>query len=155
MSGYARAQSNHASAPSVVVRSGTLLPLRQLMSKCLPLVTQLNALYMCLGGLVVRLQYLTVALQIWQSREDGDTMAQIKQTWERWAEAHSRAMFLYEKWVSFDKKLDLDRIHASMLQEARWHRTGKSGASAGLISETKGELILLGKIRKVLATPWS
>ena len=79
-------------------------------------------------------------------------------------EANTAAQKLWTKWVS-DKpavsilthgpfaehvSFDLDRIHASMLQESRFHRTGKSKASAGLISEVKGELILLGKIRKAL-----
>ena len=80
-------------------------------------------------------------------------------------EADIKAQMLWEKWVS-DKpavsilthgpnaehvSFDLDRIHASMLREARWHRTGKSNATSSLISEVRGELILLGKVRKALA----
>lgn len=83
-----------------------------------------------------------------------------------WTEANTHAYELWVRWVSskphqghhngFTEQADyqaynLDRIHASMLQEARWHATGKSKASPTLISEVKGELILLGKIRKVLA----
>jgi hypothetical protein len=79
-------------------------------------------------------------------------------------EANTKAQMLWTKWVS-DKpavsilthgpnaehvSFDLDRIHASMLQESRFHRTGRSNATAELISEVKGELILLGKIRKAL-----
>jgi hypothetical protein len=81
-----------------------------------------------------------------------------------WNEANTAAQNLWLKWVSANPaqsilthgpdtqhvSYDLDRIHASMLQEFRWHCTGRSSASAGLISETKGELILLGKIRKAL-----
>ena len=82
-----------------------------------------------------------------------------------WIEASNKAQMLWTKWVS-DKPAsgilthglnapfvayDLDRIHASMLQEARWHRTGKSSATPALISEVRGELILLGKVRKALA----
>lgn len=81
-----------------------------------------------------------------------------------WNEANTKARILWTKWVS-DKPAssiltdgpnappvayDLERIHDSMLREARFHRTGKSKVSAGLISEVKGELILLGKIRKAL-----
>jgi hypothetical protein len=72
-----------------------------------------------------------------------------------WQEAVAIAYRLQAKWVGKveppDVGYNLDRIHASMLQEARWHRTGKSSASAALISETKGDLILLGKVRKALA----
>jgi hypothetical protein len=82
-----------------------------------------------------------------------------------WNEAHAHAQRLWTKWVSSNPAVsilthgpyaeyvayDLDRIHASMLSEARWHRTGKSNATPGLIREVKGELILLGKVRKALA----
>lgn len=82
-----------------------------------------------------------------------------------WQEANTHAYRLWAKWVS-DKPhssilthgpyapyiaYDLDRIHASMLQEARWHRTGNSKATESLIREVKGEMILLGKVRKALA----
>lgn len=80
-----------------------------------------------------------------------------------WNIANSHAYRLWLKWVS-DRphysglngstiSYDLDRIRASMLQEARWHRTGKSNATPGLIREVKGELILLGKVRKALTIP--
>lgn len=83
--------------------------------------------------------------------------------------AMTEAMNLWTKWVSakpyagFDGYVirtsipeeyefyNLDLIHASMLKEARWHATGNSSASPALISEVKGELILLGKVRKALA----
>ena len=85
-----------------------------------------------------------------------------------WTEANSHARRLWQKWVSgrpayglhgylgeTDSPLeyrfyDVAKIHECMLQEARWHRTGKSGATPALISEVKGELILLGKVRKAL-----
>ena len=81
-----------------------------------------------------------------------------------WNEANTAAQRLWTKWVS-DKphvsilthgpnaehvSYDLDRIHDSMLREARFHRTGKSTATPGLISEVRGELILIGKVRKAL-----
>jgi len=86
-----------------------------------------------------------------------------------WNTANTEATKLWYKWVSSrpavgidgylqqsrdmaDYKLyDLDRIHSSMLQEYRYIRQGTSRATPGLISEVKGELILLGKIRKALA----
>ena len=77
-----------------------------------------------------------------------------------WQEALREAMRLQRKWVGqayigqygcTGSGYELDRIHSSILREARFHRSGKSTASAGLISETKGDLIRLGKIRKVLA----
>jgi hypothetical protein len=46
---------------------------------------------------------------------------------------------------------DLDVIHRSMLQEYRWIRTGRAKVSPALITEVRGELIMLGKIRKALA----
>jgi hypothetical protein len=85
-----------------------------------------------------------------------------------WTEANTKAYELWARWVSNRPAVgingyirqtmdhneyqayDLDRIHASMLQEARWHATGRSAASPALISEVKGELITLGKVRKAL-----
>lgn len=65
---------------------------------------------------------------------------------------------LQEKWVGKTHEpgvgFELDRIHASMLRESRWHRTGKSSATIGLIKEVKGELVLLGKIRNTLCREW-
>lgn len=81
-----------------------------------------------------------------------------------WNEAHTTANRLWTKWVS-DKPhvsilthgpdavcaaYDLNRIHASMLHEHRFHRSGKSTATAGLMREVRGELVLLGKLRKIL-----
>jgi hypothetical protein len=68
------------------------------------------------------------------------------------SEASRKAWELHLKWVGTCNSTDfnLGRIHASMLHEVRWHRTGKSSATLSLIAETKGELILLGKIRKAL-----
>ena len=83
-------------------------------------------------------------------------------------EAIQHAYRLWKKWVSFRpaygrngylgyadspegyRAFDLDKIHECMLHEARWHRTGKSNATPGLIKEVKGELILLGKVRAAL-----
>ena len=82
-----------------------------------------------------------------------------------WTSANTEASRLWKKWVS-DKPAkgihngyteqehyqayDLERIHSCMLQERRYHATGKSNATPAIISEVKGELILLGKIRKAL-----
>ena len=67
-----------------------------------------------------------------------------------WQEAIKEAHRLHEKWVSFDKKIDLDRSHASMLQEYRWQTSpaGRLKVSCGLIAETRHELSILGKIRE-------
>jgi hypothetical protein len=71
-----------------------------------------------------------------------------------WQEALREAMRLQRKWVgqTYEQTAgyEMDRIHSAILRESRFHRTGRSTASAGLISETKGDLIRLGKIRKVL-----
>ncbi len=84
-------------------------------------------------------------------------------------QASTRAAELWRKWVSarpavgFNGYLqesremadyrfyDLPTIHRSMLQEFRYIRTGKSRATPALITEVRGELIILGKIRKALA----
>lgn len=57
---------------------------------------------------------------------------------------------LYEKWVSFDKQVSIDRIHASILQEFRANRANPSRCTIGCAKETIGDLILLGKIRKAV-----
>jgi hypothetical protein len=81
-----------------------------------------------------------------------------------WIEANNKAQMLWTKWVS-DKPAssilthgpnasfvayDLQRIHASILQEFNWHRAGKSKATPALISETRGDLITWGKVHKAL-----
>lgn len=79
-------------------------------------------------------------------------------------EAITHAYRLWKKWVSARpavgvngylihshetyKAFDLDYIHNCMLREYRWIRSGK--VTPGLIREVKGELVLLGKIRKAL-----
>ena len=87
----------------------------------------------------------------------------------KWNEANTKAYELWATWISsrpavgFDgyisqstnpddyQPYDLDVIHDSILRESRWHATGQSKASPALISEVKGQLILLGKIRKALS----
>ena len=73
--------------------------------------------------------------------------------------AISESYRLHEKWVSSIQLYtdrtgrpcpDLERVHASMLHESRWHLNPACKASDGLKKETRGELILLGKIRKAL-----
>ena len=46
---------------------------------------------------------------------------------------------------------DIPTIHDSMLREYRWIRTGKAKVTPGLVREVRGELILLGKVRRALA----
>lgn len=46
---------------------------------------------------------------------------------------------------------DLNRIHASMLQEHRWNQERPARCTPECAKETKGDLILLGKVRKALA----
>jgi hypothetical protein len=58
---------------------------------------------------------------------------------------------LYEKWVSFDKRVDLDRVHASMLQEHRFNLKNPARVSPANASETRADLIRLGKVRAALA----
>jgi hypothetical protein len=66
-------------------------------------------------------------------------------------QAISKSYELYEEWVSFDKQVDLNRVHASMLQEYRWTLKNPGRMTAACFSELKGKLILLGKVRKALA----
>lgn len=67
------------------------------------------------------------------------------------SEAAAKAIVLWQKWVTSGSHFNLDRLHDVILRESRFHATGKSYASLSLIAETKGELIALGKIRRVLA----
>jgi hypothetical protein len=46
---------------------------------------------------------------------------------------------------------DLNRIHASMLQESRWNRLSPARVTRANATETRGKLILLGRVRKALA----
>jgi hypothetical protein len=46
---------------------------------------------------------------------------------------------------------NLDRVHASILQEHRWNRRVPGRVTAANARETHGALILLGKVRKALA----
>jgi len=70
------------------------------------------------------------------------------------SEAIKHAYKLHREWVS-DREIregkgyDLDRIHASMLQDYRYRR-GKPQFAA-VCQEIWGQFTLLGKIRKALA----
>lgn len=77
-------------------------------------------------------------------------------------EAYIKAAQLQTKWVGevpVDARLrgaanyDLDRIHASMLQEHRWNREHPARCSKGCAAETFADLIMLGKVRKALNAP--
>lgn len=59
---------------------------------------------------------------------------------------------LYRIWVSGDGKVDLDRIHASIMQDLRWRRNKPQ--FAGVVREMRGHLVLLGKIRKAIVKDW-
>ena len=67
--------------------------------------------------------------------------------------AHAIARHLHEVWVGpigpFES-FDLARIHASMLQEHRWNRMRPARCTPACARETKGALVLLGKVRKAL-----
>ena len=68
--------------------------------------------------------------------------------------AIKQAYWLMERWIGTTeiragKGYDLDRIHASMLHEYRYQRTRAD--RKGVTSEIRGELVMLGKIRKALA----
>jgi hypothetical protein len=70
------------------------------------------------------------------------------------SEAIKHAYHLYDEWIG-PRKLgqvgfDFDRIRRSMLQELRYDQT--RGDRVGVVREIKGELVLLGKVRKVLAS---
>ena len=68
--------------------------------------------------------------------------------------AIQEAYRLQSVWVgkgSAEKPFDLERIHASMLQEHRWNRERPARCTPACARETMGELILLGKVRKALA----
>jgi hypothetical protein len=67
-------------------------------------------------------------------------------------EAIRHAYHLHKMWVgsgTAEKPYDLDRVHASMLQDYRYRR--KKPQFAGEVRENRGQFDLLGKIRKVLA----
>ena len=68
-------------------------------------------------------------------------------------EAINHAYKLQTEWVGKapeGRSWDLARVHASMLQESRWNRENPARCSPACARETKGKLILLGKIRKAL-----
>ncbi len=45
---------------------------------------------------------------------------------------------------------DLARVHASMLQEHRWNLKNPARCTPACARETRGQLVLLGKVRKAL-----
>jgi hypothetical protein len=65
--------------------------------------------------------------------------------------AITTAIALHHEWVSMHGSFNLDRIHASMLAELRANRQWPARCTPACARETRGKLILLGKIRKVLA----
>ena len=70
--------------------------------------------------------------------------------------AISIAYRLHEEWVSAadirrGQGFDLARIHASMLQEHHWNKERPARCSAASARETRGKLILLGRVRKALS----
>lgn len=69
-----------------------------------------------------------------------------------WGEANHHARRLFIKWVSANtaQGIDLDRIQASIRRELRGYKVVPGNSSAALKSETRGDAILLGKIRKVM-----
>lgn len=69
------------------------------------------------------------------------------------SQAIEHAYRLQAKWVGVHPGVcyDLNRIHASMLQEHRWNQERPARCTPECAKETKGELILLGKVRKALA----
>ena len=61
---------------------------------------------------------------------------------------------LQSVWVgagTAENPYDLGRVHRSMLQEHRWNRERPARCTPACARETKGALILLGKVRKALA----
>lgn len=69
-----------------------------------------------------------------------------------WMEACRESQKLYQMWVGKvpSEGVNLDRIHTSMLQDYRWRRNKPQ--FSGVVREIRGQFVLLGKIRKVLAT---
>ena len=65
-------------------------------------------------------------------------------------EAVRTARALYVKWVGYptDGRIDYDRMRNSMLQELRYDLTKPE--RRGVVREIRREMILLGKVRKVL-----
>lgn len=68
-------------------------------------------------------------------------------------EAINHAYRLQAEWVGLHPGVcyDLNRIHASMLQEHRWNQERPARCTPACARETQGKLILLGKVRKALA----
>ena len=65
--------------------------------------------------------------------------------------AIQKAYDLQHEWVSTKESgFDLKRIHTSMLSEHRANRQYPKRCTPACARETKGKLILLGKIRKTL-----
>jgi len=68
------------------------------------------------------------------------------------SQAIRTAYQLHAEWVGpVHSGFDLDRIHASMLQESRWNTFMPSRCTPESARETRGKLVLLGKVRKALA----
>lgn len=72
-------------------------------------------------------------------------------------EAGGHAFRLFRKWVSSEgdsiyaaSEEGLARTHASMLQEHRWNAKNPARCSAGCAAETRGDLVMLGKVKKAL-----
>ena len=65
-----------------------------------------------------------------------------------WQTALKHARYLYTMWVSAHGEIDLDRIHASMLQDYQYRR-GKPEFAA-VCRDIRGQFVLLGKVRKAL-----
>lgn len=70
-------------------------------------------------------------------------------------EAIRTAYRLHEEWVSArdvreGRGFDLDRIHASMLAEHRANLARPGRCTPACARETRGALVLLGKVRKAL-----
>lgn len=66
-------------------------------------------------------------------------------------QAITHAYNLMHEWVTCKESgFNLDRIHASLLQEHRWNRRMPARVTVANARETRGKLILLGKVRKAL-----
>jgi hypothetical protein len=72
--------------------------------------------------------------------------------------AINRAYTMHIEWVSakditLGKGYNLGRIHTSMLAEHQANRHNPTRCSQACARETVGQLILLGKLRKILDNP--
>lgn len=71
-------------------------------------------------------------------------------TWQLGMEALKQAQRLQLKWVGKRDKIDLAYVHDCILREYRAANKGTIRVSTSLLREMRAEMILVGKLRKIL-----